>query len=412
MHSMGLLFTTVSKVKESICPMFNKYRDVHVVREVAPFKIDGLAIPYPEFVARLYNFCMELGFRKGFIMPSRAFCSDENQGMPIILLTKHFGTFPFNHGRVGGIMATDRHGPHASHGEDLVIVQASHAGYDPETGAYGTFNRPQTMGDCPSDSCGKLNHVIGPYLEQYLFARERIFLHKDDNGNHLITAKNSFIDFVSHPVSRGLVLRLNNIVEEDNTGVIRPFSSASTTQTYKVSKVFRKRLEKIGYEWRSGVGKNIGALLSADLFFFREDFHETDDYIFLEKNLMEFMPGIVSAKYPALRAAMTNVQLEFARCVESIRRSEHYKNRNLLYVSGLNIDISRTETLPVMNYFVPWAAHVQLEDGMKDEYIHSIEQEELYKKLMAQSAENPDQADLKEEIRRISQLPRLKITES
>jgi len=53
--------------------MLNKYRDVHVVREVAPFKIDGLAIPYPEFVARLYNLCMDLGFRKRYIMPSRAF---------------------------------------------------------------------------------------------------------------------------------------------------------------------------------------------------------------------------------------------------------------------------------------------------------------------------------------------------
>ena len=61
--------------------MFNKYRDVYVVREVAPYKVDGLAIPYPEFVSRLYNLCMELGFRKGLIMPSRAFCSDENQGL-------------------------------------------------------------------------------------------------------------------------------------------------------------------------------------------------------------------------------------------------------------------------------------------------------------------------------------------
>ena len=57
-------------------------------------------------------------------MPSRAFCSDESQGYPIILITKHFGTFPFNHGLVGGIVATDRHAPHSHHGKDLVIIQA------------------------------------------------------------------------------------------------------------------------------------------------------------------------------------------------------------------------------------------------------------------------------------------------
>jgi hypothetical protein len=62
-----------------------------------------------------------LGFGVGNIMPSRAFCADENQGFPTILITKHFGTFPFNHGRVGGIVATDRHGPHA---QDMVIIRA------------------------------------------------------------------------------------------------------------------------------------------------------------------------------------------------------------------------------------------------------------------------------------------------
>jgi hypothetical protein len=392
--------------------MLNRYRDVYVVREVAPFKVDGLAIPYPEFIARLYNLCMELGFRKGLIMPSRAFCSDENQGLPIILLTKHFGTFPFNHGRVGGIVSVDRHGPHSQHGEDLMILQASHVGYDPNSGEYGTYNRPQITGHSPSDSCGKLIHVITPYLEQYLFARDRIFLHQDDKGNCLITVKNSFVDFISHPVANGLVLRLNNIVDEDSTGTIRPYISASTTQTYKVSESFKQRLEKINYTWRSDGGQSIGNLLSSDLFFFREDFHETDDSILLERNLIEFMPDIVSARFPALRAAKTNIQLEFARVVESIRRSDDYRGRSLLYIAGLNIDISENEGLPVMNYFVPWAAHVQLKDGTPAEYTHPVEQDVLYEKLMAQNLENPDQIDIRENIQSILKAPRLNIRSS
>ena len=389
--------------------MFNKYRDIYIVREIAPFKIDGLAIPYPAFVSRLYNLCIELGFRKGYIMPSRAFCSDENQGLPIILLTKHFGTFPFNHGRVGGIVAVDRHGPHSHHGEDLMILQASHVGYDPDSGIYGKYNRPQMMGQCLSDSCGKLIHVITPYLEQYHFARDRIFLHKNDDETCLITIKNSFIDFGSHPVTQGLVLRLNNIVDEDNMGVIRPFRSASNTQTYRVSEAFKQRLAKRQYTWTSGAGKSIGDLLTADLFFFREDFHETDDFILLERNLIEFMPDIVSAQHPPLRAAKINIQLEFARVVESIRRCDEYKGKNLLYIAGLNIDISEKEDLPVMNYFVPWAAHVQLKNGTPEEYIHPIEQDNLYAKLMAQRPENPEQTDLKEAIQRMLKAPQLDI---
>jgi len=159
------------------------YPLVTILRGMADFAVDGMAIPYPEFVPRLYNLCIRLGFRKGFIMPSRAFCSDENQGIPIILLTKHFGTFPFNHGRVGGIMAIDRHAPHASHGEDSVIVQASHVGYDPDTGVYGTFRRPKSDDKATSVSCGKLSHVITPYLEQYRFAGTGFFC-PDPNPAH------------------------------------------------------------------------------------------------------------------------------------------------------------------------------------------------------------------------------------
>jgi len=388
--------------------MPHTYRGPDILRGRAPFIVDGMAMPYAEFVPRFYNFCMELGFRKDFIMPSRAFCSDENQGLPIILLTKHFGTFPFNHGRVGGIMAIDRHGPHAHHGEDLVILQASHVGYDPDSGVYGKYNRPKMIDKCVSDSCGKLTHVITPYLEQYLFARERIFLHRDQ-GKYLITVKNSFIDFTSHKVKNGLVIRLPNIVKVSDDGIIHPQSASSTTQAYEVSEEFRKRIDAASYEWKSGQGKPIGELLTDDLFFYREDFHETDESILLERNLIEFMPKIVTSRNPPLRAAKINIQFEFARAVESIRRGDEYKGRNLLYVAGLNIDISEYDEFPATTYFVPWAAHVQLQDGTPEQYIHPMEQEMLFKKLMEQSIENPDQANLKEQIGRMLEAPRFDI---
>ena len=120
----------------------------------------------------------------------------------------------------------------------------------------------------------------------------------------------------------------------------------------------------------------------------------------------------MSQKKKVRGAAKTNIQLEFARVVESIRRSDAYKGRNLLYIAGLNIDIPGDEDFPLMNYFVPWAAHVQLEDGTSGEYTHPIEQDELFVKLMEQSPENLDQMDLKENIRRILKTPRLDIRSS
>jgi len=342
-------------------------------------------------------------------MPSRAFCSDENQGVPIILITKHFGTFPFNHGRVGGIGAVDRHGPHSQHGEDAVIIQASHVGYDPESGNYGTYIRPQMEGKCVSRSCGKLCHVIDPYVEQYQFAQERIFLHRDPQGRCLITVKNSFIDFDCHPVKNGLVLRVADIVKEDERGDIRPLAAASTSQTYEINEKLQSRLADTGYEWQDGEGESIGGQLTADLFFFREDFHETDESILLERNLIEFMPNIVSAKNPALRAAKINMQLEFARVTESIRRGTDYRNKNLLYIAGINLDISEDEKYPATTYFVPWAAHVQLAHDTPAEYAHPMEQDKLFAKLMEQSSVNPAQVDLKENIQRMLASPRFDI---
>ncbi len=384
-------------------------RDSGIVRDIGNFAIQGLAIPYPEFVPRLYNLCLSLGFKRGFIMPSRAFCSDENQGFPIILLTKNFGTFPFNHGRVGGIVAIDRHAPHASHGEDLVIVQASHVGYDPKTGVYGTCERPKTEGNRLTASCGKITHAIEPYLDQYRFAQKRIFLHLDAEGRHLITAKDSFIDFASKPVTDGLVLNLKEIVKIADDGRILPVATHSTSHSYEVSDSFCERLAKQNYVWTGGSGSAMEELLTADLFCFREDLHETDESILLERNLIEFMPIIVTHKSPPMKAAKVNIQMEFARTVESIRRGPEYKNKNLLYIAGLNVDISTYLTFPSTTYFVPWAAHIQLKDSTSDEYLHPLEQKDIFNKLMEQEMVNPDRVDLKEQINQMISSPRFDI---
>jgi hypothetical protein len=389
--------------------MNTPYQQAHIIRKLAPFKVDGLAIPYPEFVPKLYNFFISLGFRKGLIMPSRAFCSDENQGWPIILLTKHFGTFPFNHGRVGGIVATDRHGPHAHHGEDSVIVQASHVGYDPDSGAYGTCTRPKMEGTCISPSCGKITHVITPYLEKYQNAKERIFLHRDEKGKHLITVKNLFIDFDIHPVKDGLVLNLENIVKKNADGKIVPIAAISTGQTYDISEKFREKIDATGYAWTTGDGEKIGDHLTSDLFYFRQEFHETDESLLLEKNLIEFMPTIVTSPNPPLRAAKINIQLEFVRTMNSIRRGGEYAGKNLLYIAGLNIDISEHKKHPATTYFVPWAGYIQLKDGASVEYEHPVEQDRLFDLIVAQEGENPEQVDLKEQIGRMLAAPRFDI---
>lgn len=107
-------------------------------------------------------------------------------------------------------------------------------GYDPRTVIYGTCQRPRTIEKTIAVSCEKLSHVITPYLEQYHFARDRIFLSRSESGTFLITAKNSFIDFSTHPVKNGLELRLQNIVKIDEDKCVRPVGASSTMQSFGV----------------------------------------------------------------------------------------------------------------------------------------------------------------------------------
>ena len=129
-------------------------------RTINNMRIAGHAMRYSQFVPRLYNYCRSLGFERERMMPSRAFCSDESQGYPVILIAQHFGTFPFDHGRVGGKVAVNRHGPYANHGEDLVIIQASHVGYDAQTKRFGVYQRQRTSGRGFGNNCGKLSAVL------------------------------------------------------------------------------------------------------------------------------------------------------------------------------------------------------------------------------------------------------------
>lgn len=54
-----------------------------VVEPLADDRLDGTAMSY-SLVPRPCNLCRPLGREQGRIAPSRAFCSDEDQGCPII----------------------------------------------------------------------------------------------------------------------------------------------------------------------------------------------------------------------------------------------------------------------------------------------------------------------------------------
>lgn len=350
------------------------------------YHMADVSMRYSRFMPRVYNLAISLGFEPGKIMPSRAFCSDESQGYPIILIAKHFGSFPFNHGLVGGIVATDRHAPHAHHGKDLVIIQASHVGYDPKNGRFGVYRRLQTEETSETSNCGKICGALDWYLREYQFARDNIFLFQE-NGNNKVIVDNLMLHGERN---EGLMLKLDRIVQVDAQGNPIPELSKSTAKVFSASPALLDYLEE--YEWIPGHCEPIGNRLHPDLFFFKRSIshhHEGRDH--LEKNLIDVMPYVVTSQWPALTAAQANTQVEFDRAFRTILQEPAYRNKKILFISGLNVDISPEEgqVFPLTK-FIPWAAYVQDESGNHQTW----EQAELYEQLQAQSSINPDQVDL------------------
>lgn len=359
------------------------------------FRVAEVAMRYSDFVPRFYNLTKSLGFKAGKIMPSRAFCSDESQGYPIMLIAKHFGTFPFNHGRVGGIVSTDRHGPHAHHGQDLTIIHASHVGYDPESGAYGTYRRLQTANHDFTVSCGKVCGTLDWYLRDYQFAKENIFLVRESDDLHIVIDNQ-----LLHPERpEGLILKLDRLVEMGVGNELQPLRSLSTSKVFRVSGLLR---EKIGSPtWAEGELQPMKDRFTPDLFFFRKD---SDDR--MDRNLIDAMPLIVASKWPALTAAQVNTQVEFDRAFRSILQEPAYKGKNLLFISGLHVDISPQENqLFPLTKFVPWAACHLSKDGSHETW----EQQELYERITKQPLENPDQVDLEQAILAMKNIQEIKL---
>lgn len=379
--------------------MFSSNVDIKAI--LGDFVIEGMMFRYSSFVGRLYNFCKSLGFEKGKILPSRAFCSDESQGYPIILIAKHFGAFPFNHGRVGGVVSTDRHGPFAEHGQDLVLIHACHVGYDPDTHAFGPYRRLQTECSETRPTCGKIKTVLEWYEQEYAFAKENIFL--EHHGEYfMVTIDNQLL---RENRREGLFLNMGKIVHPSDGGEFHPLKSYSTSKCYPASKEFRSLIGDS--QWPVSGRRPISEWLLPELFRFKRDIpDDPETYGYLEQNLLNPMSQIVTSKFPLLTAAQVNTEVEFDRTFRTLMKAEGYSGKQLVFISGLNIDISPREgQLFPLTKFVPWAAFVKRKDGNG----HLFEQKELFNELHNQRDDNPDEVDLEAAIQKMEDAKEIKI---
>ncbi len=75
-------------------------------------------------------------------------------------------------------MSTALHETYASHGKDLVLLVASHVGYNTETHEFGRCQRWLTEKDMVTSNCGKIAAVLSWYLKEYSFAQSSLWFYR------------------------------------------------------------------------------------------------------------------------------------------------------------------------------------------------------------------------------------------
>jgi len=241
------------------------------------------------------------------------------------------------------------------------------------------YQRPRTVDRGFGDNCGKLCAILHWYEGEYEFARQNI-LFGDIEGKPAVFIDNHLL---VHERPEGLFLHHDRLIDHNRGAPIKILST---------SKAFHPAPELIASlppdAWKPG-GAPIGARLTADMFFFRRSPVEgPEGHDLLEASIAPAMPSLVTSPHPALDAARYHTQVEFDRTYRSFQGALEYRGKNLLFVAGVNIDVSPPEGLPFpLTKFVPWAAYWRLRDGSSA----LLEQDDLVAALARQPVANPDQ---------------------
>jgi hypothetical protein len=310
--------------------------------------IRGRMIPFKEFLPRLKNYCLSLGFIKPTV---------ETLQSPTAQ-----AVMPKN---------------------DSIILLSTRVPYEPSWGVYEGLPRPLIHERTEHHPEGTTSNYIAPYLQQYRFAQQHIHLVGKEDDLCRITLPQDFV--TSGKEHDGMKLRIlrEKIVDLDGDGYFSPLSTSDTSITYRISEQFRQLLKEKGFTWLSGRGRRIGTFLTEDLFEFAKGKNEKTSQSAFVETLLPVMNHIVTNENPQLQAALFHLQNEFSRTVDALQSTDRQQDSlNLLCIAGLDIDVAAFKGRG-QRYFVPWAAFCQ--QGRKQQVdARQLKQDDLFVALMAQ----------------------------
>lgn len=319
-------------------------------------------------------------------------------------------------------MALDRHGPHAGHADDVVLIHAPHVGFDPSSQVYGTYRRrqieagPESGEMQMSGTCGKMVGVMGPFIQAYHGLLGRIRARVE--GEQVVISVSRELLPSQDPLEDGIFLRFEKLLAKG--ALDDPVLRRSVTCVFPASDSFADEFIDLmrtedffdrEFDWHSLRDPKLSHLLKEDMFGFKKNPESLlGEEHRLERSLLPNLPRVLTSPYDnELSASLICMQSEFDRSVHSVAAEPSYKGKNLMLITGLNIDISPAQDLEEafpQTIFLPWAAYVQLRDGSQ----RVIQQLDLISELSAQPTDNPDAINLETSITELFVRKRRRIT--
>ncbi|MFH1672603.1 MAG: hypothetical protein ABIF87_04165 [Pseudomonadota bacterium] len=270
-------------------------------------------------------------------MPVKVECPDESQGLKTLYMIATFGTYPFVGGKLGAELDTKAIAPASHHAENLVYVMGGHTGYDGESKTWGKIYREKEGGF--SACCGKLAGVMGPYLNEYEYAKTHIKLFKAD-GQVFIEIPNRLLGIHSIDETQSAKLSLEpSLIRGDPESGGGMKSESPRSVTFEIHPDLNYTLETTKRDITHDPTP-IGDDLTGDYFKFvwaSSDPYPDD----ITRRLHPLMHQIVSSSdYPPMvTVANVHTWIEFNRFVDAMHTIPDVVPKGIFGVSGLTVDL-------------------------------------------------------------------------
>ena len=262
---------------------------------------------------------------------------------------------------------------------DAVIVLSCRVQYNPNWG--GLCGHPQLltrMKTAKNELCPA--GFLAPFLQQYSFAQEHIYLTETQQGNQLITLPTSFLNNDEERQGSKLIIALDKVAEPDDNGAIIPVSTSGSRLSYSLSSNLRQTLDAQNFDWKPGRSIPIGRYLNSQLFSFTSAEQANDQNHSFSSTLFPYLRQIVTHRTPHLRAAEIHLRQQFSRVIALLTNERQTTFPNLLCLAGLDIDMTPFAGHDE-KFFVPWKAYMERVDGNGSEKF-SLDQDDLFVRLM------------------------------